>query len=49
MMGTSNFVPTPGGALHQAFNEMIVFQRQGDKFVVLYPADAAEGKLVLRK
>ena len=49
MMGTSNFVPTPGGARHQAFNDMIVFQRQGDKFVVLYPADAADGKLVPKK
>lgn len=49
MSGSSNFVPTPGGALHQAFNEMVVFQRNGDKFVVLYPEDAADGKLQLIK
>jgi branched-chain amino acid transport system substrate-binding protein len=49
MLGTSNFVPTPGGALHQAFNDMVVFQRVGEKFVVLYPADAADGKLQLLK
>jgi|EndMetStandDraft_9_1072997.scaffolds.fasta_scaffold03178_3 branched-chain amino acid transport system substrate-binding protein len=49
MLGTSNFTPTPGGALHQAFNEMVVFQRQGNKMVTLYPADAAEGKLIPKK
>jgi branched-chain amino acid transport system substrate-binding protein len=49
MLGSSNFEPTPGGALHQAFNDMVVFQRSGDKFVVLYPADAADGKLQLIK
>lgn len=49
MLGTSNFVATPGGAVHQAFNDMVVFQRDGDKFVVLYPADAADGKLKLKK
>ncbi|MCK9920265.1 ABC transporter substrate-binding protein [Microbacteriaceae bacterium K1510] len=49
MLGTSNFVSTPGGALHQAFNDMVVFQRVGDKFVVLYPADAADGKLKLKQ
>ncbi len=45
MLGNSKFTSTPGGAVHQAFNDMVVFQRQGDKFVVLYPADAAAGKL----
>lgn len=49
MLGSSNFVPTPGGAKHQAFNDMVVFQRDGEKFVVLYPADAADGKLRLLK
>lgn len=49
MLGESNFTPTPGGALHQAFNEMVVFQRQGADFVTLYPADAAEGKFIPRK
>ncbi len=47
MLGNSNFKPTPGGAVHQAFNDMVVFQRQGEKFVVLYPEDAADGKLKL--
>ncbi len=47
MLGNSNFKPTPGGAAHQAFEDMVVFQRQGSKFVILYPADAADGKLVL--
>lgn len=47
--GSSNFVPTPGGAVHQAFNDMVVFQRVGDKFVVLFPADAASGKLKLKQ
>jgi len=27
---------------------MVVYQRQGDKFVILYPADAADGKLIAR-
>lgn len=49
MLGNSNFTPTPGGALHQAFNEMVVFQRQGTKLVTLYPADAADGKLIPKK
>lgn len=49
MLGNSNFAPTPGGALHQAFNDMVVFQRVGEKFVVLYPPDAADGKLLLKK
>ena len=49
MLGSSNFAPTPGGALHQAFNDMVVFQRVGEKFVVLYPPDAADGKLQLKK
>lgn len=49
MLGNSNFAPTPGGALHQAFNDMVVFQRVGEKFVVLYPPDAADGKLRLKK
>jgi len=47
--GSSNFAPTPGGAVHQAFNDMVVFQRVGDKFVVLFPADAASGKLKLKQ
>jgi len=46
MLGRSTFAPTPGGALHQAFSQMVVYQRQGDKFVIVYPADAADGKLV---
>jgi branched-chain amino acid transport system substrate-binding protein len=49
MLGSSNFVPTPGGGLHQAFNDMVVFQRVEEKFNVLYPADAADGKLQLLK
>jgi branched-chain amino acid transport system substrate-binding protein len=47
MLGSSNFKPTPGGAMHQAFEDMVVYQRQGDNFVILYPAGAADGKLML--
>lgn len=49
MLGSSKFAPTPGGAMHQAFGQMVVFQRQGNKFVIVFPADAANGKLVPRK
>ncbi len=48
MLGSSNFTPTPGGGLHQAFNDMVVFQRVGEKFVVLFPPEAANGKLQLK-
>jgi branched-chain amino acid transport system substrate-binding protein len=49
MLGSSKFAPTPGGAMHQAFGQMVVFQRQGNKFVIAFPADAADGKLIPRK
>jgi len=49
MLGSSKFHPTAGGAVHQAFSKMIVFQRQGDKFLTVYPDDVANGKLMPRQ
>jgi branched-chain amino acid transport system substrate-binding protein len=48
-LGTSKFGPTPGGTLHQAFSQMIVYQRQGDRLVVVYPSSVAQGKIVPRQ
>lgn len=45
MLGESKFTPTKGGALNQAFNQMIVFQRQGDKSITIWPTVFANGKL----
>ncbi len=45
MLGESTFIPTKGGALNQAFNEMIVYQRRGDKYVIVYPKQFANGQL----
>ena len=45
IMGEGKFVPTPGGAVNQAFNEMIVFQRQGDKLVIVWPKALSNGQL----
>jgi len=43
-MGVGRFVPTPGGAVHQAFNELLVFQRQADKIVLVWPKARAQGQ-----
>ena len=45
MLGESKFIPTKGGALNQAFNEMVVYQRNGDKYVTVYPKQFTNGKL----
>ena len=45
MLGESKFIPTKGGALNQAFNEMVVYQREGDKFVTVFPKRFANGQL----
>lgn len=45
MLGDSAFIPTKGGAVNQAFNEMVVYQKQGDKFVTTWPLAFANGKL----
>lgn len=44
--GRGTFVPTGFGTKQQAFTDMVVFQRQGGKNVVLWPRDAASGTLV---
>ena len=45
MLGDSKFTPTKGGALNQAFNDMIVYQREGDKFLTVFPKRFANGVL----
>ena len=45
MLGDSKFVPTKGGAVNQAFNDMIVYQRAGDKFVTVFPKQFQNGQL----
>jgi len=45
MLGDGNFVKTRGGALNQAFGEMLVYQRQGKQFTVVYPTARANGTL----
>jgi branched-chain amino acid transport system substrate-binding protein len=45
--GRGKYVPSAAGVTRQqAFTDMVVFQRQKGQNVVLYPADAATGKLV---
>ena len=43
-MGRGKFEPSEG-TKQQAFANLIVFQRQGGKNVILYPSDAATGKI----
>lgn len=49
MLGKAEFTKSAAGAENQAFSQMIVFQRQGDKYAVLYPEGAATGKVQPRK
>ncbi|MCL4761762.1 MAG: ABC transporter substrate-binding protein [Burkholderiales bacterium] len=49
MLGDSKFIPTKGGALNQAFNEMVVYQRQDDKFVTVWPKQFQNGTLKPRQ
>jgi hypothetical protein len=39
---------TLGSALNQAFQDLMVQQRQGGKNVIVYPNDVATGKLIPR-
>jgi branched-chain amino acid transport system substrate-binding protein len=43
--GRAKFVPSGGGTKQQTFTEMVVFQRQKETNVLVYPADVATGKL----
>lgn len=43
--GRGKFEPTGFGTKQQAFTDMVVFQRQGGKDVVLWPLEAASGKI----
>ena len=45
MLGDSRFIPTKGGALNQAFNEMVVYQREGDKYITVWPKSFSNGQL----
>ncbi len=48
-LGRAHFTATPSGTMHQAFQDLLVVQRQGNKNVVIYPEDVAEGRLIARK
>ncbi|MFG1193165.1 MULTISPECIES: ABC transporter substrate-binding protein [Xanthobacter] len=45
LLGTAKFVETPSGTKQQAFTEMVVFQRENGKNVLLYPPGPATGRL----
>jgi branched-chain amino acid transport system substrate-binding protein len=45
MVGRGNFTATESGTKHQAFTDLVVFQRRNNDNVVLHPADAATGKI----
>lgn len=45
LLGTARFVETPSGTKQQAFTEMVVFQREGGKNVLLYPPGPTTGRL----
>lgn len=45
MLGESRFVATKGGAVNQAFNDMIVYQRAGNAFVTVFPKQFQNGAL----
>jgi branched-chain amino acid transport system substrate-binding protein len=45
-LGPLEYKPSGEGTLNQGFDTMLVFQRQGDKNVILYPTNVATGKLV---
>ncbi|MGF7160399.1 branched-chain amino acid transport system substrate-binding protein [Rhodoligotrophos appendicifer] len=47
--GRGEFKPTGFGTKQQAFTDMIVFQRQGGKNVVLWPLEAANGEIAAVK
>jgi branched-chain amino acid transport system substrate-binding protein len=45
LLGNAKFVATPSGTSQQAFTELVVFQRVGDRNVMLYPAGPDVGKI----
>ncbi len=45
LLGTAKFVSTPSGTKQQAFTDMVVFQRENDKNVMLYPPGPTVGKI----
>ncbi len=45
-LGPLEYKPSGEGTVNQGFDMMLVFQRQGDRNVILYPASVANGKLV---
>lgn len=46
VLGRAKFGPTPRGTKHQAFTDMLVFQRQKNESTILYPKDVANGKII---
>lgn len=47
--GRAKFVPSGGGTKQQTFTDMVVFQRQNNENVLVYPPEVATGKLVIVK
>jgi len=47
-MGPTKFSKTEGGTLHQAFSDMLVFQRHDGKNVLLYPPAVADGNKIIK-
>lgn len=46
VLGRAHFAPTPNGTKHQAFTDMLVFQRQKNANAILFPKDVANGRMV---
>lgn len=46
ILGRARFAPTPSGTKHQAFTDMLVFQRQKNANTILFPKDVANGRIV---
>ncbi len=45
LLGRANFVPTASGTKQQAFTDLVVFQRQNNKNVMLFPPGPSVGKI----
>jgi branched-chain amino acid transport system substrate-binding protein len=43
--GRGHFEPTEHGTVNQAFSDMVLYQRQGGKNVILYPPDVKTGDI----
>lgn len=48
LLGRGHFAPTESGTLQQAFQDLMVAQRQNGKSVIVYPPSLADGKLMPR-